>query len=159
MRNDFLLSLSLILCIPQLRPDFIIVKVCACVCHSFSFSKNTREKFGTAPIIIILRVVWRFLGHTIGDRKAKANEFYGSSSSFHRCSFSSRCLVSLSGMNNFSPSKRAESSRPLIFPIPGNFLGEISLIRRFPWFASSERSLDYGRRFQEGGGRDREGGC
>lgn len=41
-------------------------------------------------------------------------------------------------MNNFSPVKCAESIEPLIFPIPGNFLGEISLIGRFPWFASGE---------------------
>lgn len=41
-------------------------------------------------------------------------------------------------MNNFSPVKCAESIEPLIFPIPGNFLGEISLIGRFPWFAAGE---------------------
>lgn len=49
-----------------------------------------------------------------------------------------RWLLSLSRMNNFSPVKCAESIEPLIFPIPGNFLGEISLIGRFPWFASGE---------------------
>lgn len=40
---------------------------------------------------------------------------------------------------------RAESIGPLIFPIPGNFLGEISLIGRFPWFASSEIAGLWGR--------------
>lgn len=49
-----------------------------------------------------------------------------------------RWLLSLSRMNNFSPVKCAESIEPLIFPIPGNFLREISLIGRFPWFASGE---------------------
>lgn len=78
---------------------------------------------------------WR--GWIVSDlSNRKANDSHSTGAAYpKRCA---RWLLSLSRMNNFSPVKCAESIEPLIFPIPGNFLGEISLIGRFPWFASGE---------------------
>lgn len=57
---------------------------------------------------------------------------------FHRCRLHSNDYALYREWIISPRARRTKSIEPLIFPILGNFLREISLIGRFPWFTSSE---------------------